>query len=344
MKLRITNIIKETEQAVTICFKNKVLFNKVKYKSGQFMVLKIPINNTIKSRAYSFSSSPYDKKELRITVKKIKGGLVSNYICNELKIGDFIEVEKPRGLFFVKPNKKTAKQYVLFAAGSGITPIYSIVQSVLLKEPLSKVILIYSNQDKENIIFFNCLNDFKKKYSERFIIEHILVKNNDINFISGVLSENILENIFIKYKMCFLNSYEYMICGPIGYLEKVKEILQIKNIEQDRIQSEIFVLPDAKKSLNNDLNSKVVIKYKGVIHNFVVPANKTILQQAMFENIELPHSCKSGMCNTCKANCSLGKIEMIKGHLLEENEVKKGAILTCISYPVSEEVIIQISD
>jgi len=127
MILTVEKIIQETEDAVSVVFKKPGLFKKVKYKPGQFLTLKIPINNKIENRSYSLSSSPWLHKSLRITVKKVKGGLISNYICNELKEGQKIEVDKPIGNFFIEPNKKESKKYVMFAGGSGITPVYSII-------------------------------------------------------------------------------------------------------------------------------------------------------------------------------------------------------------------------
>lgn len=341
MKLNVTNIIQETDQAVTVCFKNNRFFNKVKYKPGQFLTLKIPINGRVEKRAYSFSSSPYTDKELCITVKKVEKGLVSNFINDKLKTGEKIAIEKPMGSFYIEPNKNSKRHYALFAAGSGITPVYSILKSILDQEPDSKVLMVYANLDYENIIFLNELNALEKKYPDRFNIEHILSINNDPSFFTGFITKEIVDKIFNKYKINYDAKHKYMICGPAGYMKNTKEILKSNGIAPNNIFIEAFKPPKLKLDRNN-LISNVEIIYKGKTHKLSVPGNKTILQQAMSDNIVLPYSCRSGMCSSCKANCSSGKITLLKGHLLPENEVAEGKILTCVAYPESEEVTIEI--
>jgi len=156
MLLTVEKIIHETDDAVSVVFNKPTgLFSRFKYKPGQFMTLKIPVGNKIQNRSYSLSSNPWIDKFLRITVKKVEGGLVSNYICNDLKEGQKIEIDKPTGGFFVDPKKNISQNYVLFAGGSGITPIYSIITSVLEKEPKSTILLVYANRNEKSIIFKN---------------------------------------------------------------------------------------------------------------------------------------------------------------------------------------------
>ena len=341
MRLTVTNIIQETDQAVTVCFKNNRFFKKITYKPGQFLTLKIPIKGIVQKRAYSFSSSPYTDKDLRITVKKVEKGLVSNFINTEIKTGEKISFEKPMGSFFIEPDKKTSRQYALFAAGSGVTPIYSILKSVLNKEPDSKVIMIYANVDSKNIIFSKELKELENKHKNRFKLEHILSNNTNSNYYSGFITQEIVEKIFKKHLISFKSEHKYMICGPAGYMKNTKEILKSNGIAPNNILIEAFKPPKLKIDRNN-LVSKVKLIHKGTTHTIHVPGNKTILQQAMTENIVLPYSCRSGMCSSCKAECSTGKISLMKGHLLPENEVAEGKILTCVAYPESEEITIEI--
>jgi ring-1,2-phenylacetyl-CoA epoxidase subunit PaaE len=341
MKLPITNIIKETDQAVTVCFKNNRFFNKLKYKPGQFLTIKIPIDGRIEKRAYSFSSSPYTDKELKITVKKVENGLISNYVNNELKVGQTIAVEKPMGSFYIDPDTKNQKQYALFAAGSGITPVFSILKSVLTKEPNSTVLLVYANLNKENIIFYKELLELLNYYQDRLNVEHILSENTNPKFHSGFITKNIVQKVFAKNHIAFLEEHEYMICGPAGFMKTTKEILKDNHVPVNKIKVEAFK-PAKVKVDNKNLISKVTIKLNDKTHIIEVPGDKTILQQAMKENIVLPYSCRSGMCSSCKANCSSGETTMIKGHLLPESEVNEGKILTCVTYPTSEELTIEI--
>jgi ring-1,2-phenylacetyl-CoA epoxidase subunit PaaE len=340
MKLTVVNVKKETDQAVTVSFKNNRFFNRVNYKPGQFLTLKIPINGRVESRAYSFSSDPYTEKTLKITVKKVKNGLVSNYLNTNVKAGQKVTVEKPMGSFYIEPNADQKLQYVLFAGGSGITPVFSILKTVLAKEPQSKVVLIYANLNIDNIIFLQELQDLCKTYPDRLSVEYILSENTNPLFHSGFVTQEILEKIFEKHELEFTD-HKYMMCGPAGYMRTVKEILKTKSIAPSQIQTEVFKAAKIKIDSKN-LLSKVTIKHKGTTHNLEVPGNRTILEQAMKENIALPYSCRSGMCSTCKAQCTSGDVQLTKGHILPDDEVANGAILTCVSYPTSEEVTIEI--
>lgn len=341
MKLTITNIIKETEEAVTVCFKNNRFFNKINYKPGQFITLKIPLNGRVEKRAYSFSSNPFTDKDLRITVKKVEKGLISTYINTELTKGEKISVEKPMGSFFIEPKKNNQQQYVLFAAGSGITPVFSIMKSVLSEEPNSKILMVYANQNEQSIIFKNELQALEKKHAKQFQIEHVLSENSNSNYHTGFITSEIVQSIFSKHNIEFKEEHKYMICGPAGYMNNTKEILKSNGISPSNIFIEAFKPPKLKLDRKN-LISDVTLLYNGNTHKLKVPGNKTILQQAMQENIVIPYSCRSGMCSSCKAECSSGKVSLMKGHLLPENEVAIGKILTCVAYPETEEVTIEI--
>lgn len=341
MKLPITNIIQETDQAVTICFKNNRFFNKLKYKPGQFLTIKIPIDGRIEKRAYSFSSSPYTDRELKITVKKVENGLISNYVNTQLKVGQKIAIEKPMGSFFIEPNQTNQKRYILFGGGSGITPVFSILKSVLNEEPDSSVLLVYANQNEKSIIFLEALKNLVSKYKDRLQVEHILSDNTNPNIYSGFITKETVDTIFTKHKISYSKDHEYMICGPAGFMKTTKELLKTNNIPLNIIKVEAFKPPKVKIDSKN-LISTVTLKQNGKTHIIKVPGNKTILQQAMSENIVLPYSCRSGMCSTCKASCTSGEVTMMKGHLLPDNEVNEGKILTCVTYPTSEELTIEI--
>lgn len=343
MKLLVKNIIKETNDAVSICFKNGNLFKKLKYKPGQFLTIHVPIDKMVQKRAYSFSSNPYTDKDLKITIKRVEKGLVSNYIHDCLKIGDKLEVDDPAGSFFVEPVSKAKKQYILFAGGSGVTPMFSIVKSILTEEKDSMVLLIYANQNIESIIFHKEIKALEKEYSDKFSVEHILSSNNidNGNYHSGLATKELIDNIFLKHNLTYKDHDVYMICGPFGYMEKIKEVLKENGISRDKIKLEVFKSPVVKITGKN-LMSNVTLKFEGKVHGLKVRGDKSILQQAMSDNIVIPYSCRSGMCSTCIAKCVEGEVKMIDGHFLPENDVKNGNILTCISYPVSEKIVIEL--
>lgn len=342
MKLLVKEIIKETNDTISICFKNGNLFKKLKYKPGQFLTIHIPIEKEVHKRAYSFSSNPYTDKDLKITIKRVHKGLVSNFVHDHLKVGDKLEVDDPAGSFFIEPTSKAIKQYVLFAGGSGVTPMFSIVKSVLTEEKDSKVLLVYANQSIESVIFHDEIKILESEFGDKFSVEHIISSNKTTvnNYHAGLATDELLDSIFAKHQLDFGN-HTYMICGPFGYMEKIKESLKIKGIPRESIKIEVFKAPVVKVT-GKDLISNVTLKLKGEVHLLKVRGDKSILQQAMSENIVIPYSCRSGMCSTCKGKCISGEIKMTEGHLLSEDEVLLGEMLTCISYPISENIVIEI--
>lgn len=342
MKLLVKNIVKETNEAVSINFKNNSFFKKVKYKPGQFVTLHFVIDETVHKRAYSFSSNPYTDKDLKITVKRVDNGLVSNYVHDSLKVGDKIVCDNPTGSFYVEPKKNINKQYVLFSGGSGITPMFSIIKSVLTQNSDANILLIYANNTPDSIIFKDELDSLEKKYANNFKVEHIIAseKVDKPNYHKGLISELLLRAIFSKHQINY-NDHKYMICGPTGYMDKVKEVLLKNNVKEENIKIEVFKAPQAKVA-NSNATSKVTIKYKGEEHILELKRDKPILQQAIAQKINLPYSCRSGMCSTCKGTCTSGKINMTEGHFLSQNDVDKGEVLTCISYPDTDNVTIEI--
>ncbi|UKM64405.1 ferredoxin--NADP reductase [Flavobacteriaceae bacterium GSB9] len=342
MKLEIKEIIEETKDAVSICFKNGNLFRKIKYKPGQFITIHVTIDKVVHKRAYSFSSNPYTDKDLKITIKRVENGLVSNYVHDVLNKGAKLKVEGPAGSFYVAPEKNSAKQYVLFAGGSGITPVFSILKSVLTEEPGSKVLLVYANQNMDSIIFHDEIKSLEKSYPERCFVEHIVAsgKANKDNYHAGLATKELVDKIFLKHDLDYKDDV-YMICGPFGYMETVKSILCDSGVARENIKVEVFK-PAVVKLTGGKLISDVTIKLDGQQHELKVRGDKSILQEAMSQNVVIPYSCRSGMCSTCKATCVEGEVKMTEGHFLPETEVDKGAVLTCISYPVSEKVVLEI--
>jgi len=343
MLLTVEKIIHETEDAVSVVFnKPRGIFNRFKYKPGQFMTLKILIGNKIQNRSYSLSSSPWLHEFLRITVKKVEGGLVSNYICNDLKEGQKIEIDKPTGEFYIDPKKKVSQNYVLFAGGSGITPIYSIIISVLEKEPKSTILLVYANRNEKSIIFQSELEEIESKYSDRISIVYLLddaQENLKANYHKERLNDIFLDKILKNKKMGY-NQGKFMLCGPQGFMDAAVAILEKKGVSKNKIQLEAFTadLNKLKEQSESAVSSTVTVTSVGAKDVLQVEKGKTILQAALDSNIEIPYSCRSGMCSSCMAKCTSGNVKMMEGHLLPENEVNDGYILTCVAFPQSEEV------
>jgi ring-1,2-phenylacetyl-CoA epoxidase subunit PaaE len=251
-------------------------------------------------------------------------------------------VDDPAGTFCIEPQKSNKNQYILFAGGSGVTPMFSIAKSVLTEEPDSKVLLIYANQTMESIIFHDEIKTLESKFLNVFKVEHIISSNKSSqeNYHSGLATKTLIDQIMLKHGLVYDN-HVYMICGPFGYMEKIKEVLADNGITRDKIKIEVFKSPTVKVTGKN-LLSDVTLKHNGEEYNFKVRGDKSILNQAMSQNIIIPYSCRSGMCSTCKGKCLEGEVQMTEGHILPEDEVQNGGILTCVTYPLSEKVVIEI--
>ncbi len=341
MLLTVEKIVNETPDAVSVVFKKPGFFSRVKYKSGQFLTLKIPIQNKIENRAYSLSSSPFKHNFLRITVKKVEGGLVSNYICNNFKEGQQIEVDKPAGNFFITPSARKQRNYVLFAGGSGVTPIYSIILSVLEKEPKSKITLIYANRDEASIIFRKELTELLEEHKESISIVFLLDSGNESNLPKNYQVKKINESLLdstLKEKELTYKEALFMLCGPQGFMDAVVDILKKKNVAPEKIKLEAFTadLNKLKESAEDAVSSTVVVKGVGGNDTIKVAQGTTILQAAMDQGVEIPYSCRSGMCSTCKGRCTTGSAKMMDGHLLSDEEVAQGYVLTCVAFPQTE--------
>ena len=346
-KLRVKNIRRETSDCVSIAFdipgelKNDFLF-----KQGQNIIIKSIIEGEEIRRSYSICSSPLDN-ELRVAVKKVSGGAFSSYANEKLKEADLLDVLPPTGTFFTEVNSKTSKNYIFFAAGSGITPVISIIKTILIAEPESNVTLIYGNRNVSSIIFKEQLEALKDKHLQRFRIYYVLSRERteaEINYGRIDTKKCKLLSTLIDYKM----ADEFFICGPEEMIFTVKEFLENNHVESDKIHFELFTTPIRKKiqvytdiKEKKDEGSEIIIKSDGRSFNFKLDYNSnTILDAALAEGADLPFACKGGVCTTCKAKLIEGKVEMEVNYGLEPDEVKAGFILTCQSHPRSKKVVV----
>lgn len=344
--LKVVKRVEETADAVSLYFK-KPFFTRINYLSGQFLTLVFTINGQEYRRAYSLNSSPNIDKELSVTVKKVKGGVVSNYVFNQVKVGDVITVMKPRGTFSLLPKEVTQRHVVLFGGGSGITPLISIAKSVLNKEPKSFVTLVYCNQNEDAIIFKNILLELEKSHVGKFRVIHILEQplRHWNGLIGRLSSERIGELLKSIAKLMTIKS-EYYICGPGGMMDAVEKGLEINHIPKEQIFKESFtgnsegIKPEAQNLNFEPRTMKVIInKQEYGLH---VPANTTILDAALQNKLKMPFSCCSGSCATCMCKVKYGDVKMVGKTCLSEKDISKGYVLACMSYPVSEEVVLQV--
>jgi ring-1,2-phenylacetyl-CoA epoxidase subunit PaaE len=348
-RLRIKKISRETDQCVSVEFDvPENLSGTFQFRQGQSLTMRTILNGEEVRRTYSLCSSPLDNT-WKVAVKKVDGGLFSSFANETLKEGDELEVMEPVGKFYSELNSSNKKNYLAFAAGSGITPVISIIKTTLRTEPGSAFTLVYGNRSRSSIIFFEELEGLKNKFIDRFSLINILSRertDSSINFGRidiGKLTE--LEKL-IDYK----TMDDIFICGPEEMIFCVKNFLEQKEISSKKIHFELFTTSGQKTSnvkrqtskTEEGPVSKLTVKLDGRSFDFDLSLNSdtTILDAALKQGADLPFACKGGMCCTCKAKLTEGEVEMDVHWGLEHEEVEQGYILTCQSHPKTEKVVV----
>jgi ring-1,2-phenylacetyl-CoA epoxidase subunit PaaE len=348
-KLQVKDVRQETPDCVSIAFDvPTALQNDFVFEQGQNITIKKEIDGEEIRRSYSICSAPFEN-ELRVAVKKVDGGKFSDYANSALKAGDVLDILPPTGKFNTKLKTENAKQYLAFAAGSGITPVISIIKTTLQTEPGSRFTLVFGNRGRSSIIFFEELEGLKNKYLNRFNFINILSREKTdapINFGRIDLNKLTELNKLLDYK----NTDDFFICGPEEMIFCVKEFLEASGIEQKKIHFELFTTPGQRQSsvasrqssvTDNGPQSKITVKLDGRSFDFNLGFNsENILDAALKQGADLPFACKGGVCCTCKAKLLEGEVEMEVNWGLEQEEVEQGFILTCQSHPKTEKVVV----
>lgn len=338
--LKVKNIIKETRNTVSIIFDiPSYLKQEFEYKSGQYLTLKLIINGEEVRRSYSVSSSPLMNEELKISSKMIEGGKMSTYLFRELGVGDVVEVMPPQGNFTLKEGSPL----VLFAAGSGITPIISIAKDALA-EGNRRVYIYYGNRTTEEIIFKDELLKLKNNYSDRLLVQHFLSSNGER--IDGDRVKSIVEGLNVDK-----NGAVFYVCGPSQMIQATETSLLDSGISRTQIQIEYFASPKSEKkekeisttSTEGKVNDIVVV-LDDEAYEVSLNDGETILEGAERIGIDPPYSCQSGVCTSCKAKVENGEVEMENNFGLGQDEVDQGYVLTCIGTPKTAGVKINWDD
>ncbi len=342
-RVRIKEVRKETNECVSVLFDvPESLHGQFSYQPGQHITIRADINNESVRRSYSLCSSPADK-EWRIAVKKIEGGIFSAFANHVIKAGDAVELLPPLGNFIL-PHTDEAKQYIFFAAGSGITPILSMIKSGLVQQPHSSFTLLYGNKTIQSIIFKEKIEALKNKYMQRFQLIHVLSREQtEAPLNEGRINAAKCEQVF-KYIMP-LKADAFFICGPEAMIFAIRNWLISKGIDKKHIHFELFnTLPPVavtKLKQSTAAVSQITVKLDGRSFQFDLPFNSiSILDAALSTGADLPYACKGGVCTTCKAKLSEGQVSMDVCYGLEPEEVEAAFILTCQSHPVTEKVVV----
>ena len=339
--LPVSNIKRLTEDAVVVSFDiPDELKEEFKFKAGQYITFIIDINGEQVRRAYSLCSSP-DEDKMSVGVKRIPNGKMSTYLNRELKEGEVVQVITPKGRFFIETNEDHSKHYVGLCAGSGLTPILSMLKKVLKDERDSKFSLLYGNKTLETTMFVKELNDLKNEYPERLRIYNAYSRQEVKDSLYGRLDKKNIESLFSK-NPDLASADGYYLCGPAAMLDDIDEVLQDNNTPKSDIHYERFTAKTKKKKLDlKEVSSEVTVIVDGDEFKFNLPSNSdSILDAAMNQGADVPFSCKGGVCCTCKAKVISGKVDMSVNYSLSEEEVEEGFILTCQAHPKSERVVV----
>lgn len=352
--LQVQAIRPETEDAVTVAFGlNEKTAPQFEYKHGQYLTLKFDINGKEERRAYSMSSSPLEDN-LAVTVKRVQKGIVSNHIADQLQVGDLVQVMPPQGRFTVPLSAADRKTYYLFGAGSGITPLMSILKTILEKEPKSSVHLLYGNRNEDSIIFKSELDTLTQRYEGQLTVEHILsqpkkTKKKGLGgwFSKGDFSwEGQVGRIDAKAVNKFLDRHPassktsyYLICGPGGMISNVELALENKGISKDYILTEHFSNDGQKKAAPTTTGDAIAtVHLDGEIVKVSVTPKQSIIEALVKNDHNPPYSCCSGSCSTCLAKIIKGEVKMDVHYAIDDDEVAEGYILACQAHPTTPEV------
>jgi ring-1,2-phenylacetyl-CoA epoxidase subunit PaaE len=344
-KLNITEVRRETKDAVSILFNVPLEFKDFyQFKAGQYINLKLTLDGTEIRRAYSLCTAP-ENNELRIAVKAVTGGTFSVFANSKLKVGDNLEVGTPEGKFTVEADSHRSKNYLAFAAGSGITPVLSILQSVLQSEPNSTLVLVYGNKTPEDTMFHQQLHDLQLKHVGRLFVHYVYSQVNLDGELFGRIDKSTV-NFILNNKYKEIAFDKFYLCGPEAMINTVSDVLKERNIKESAIKFELFSTTTTASKVDKSLegHTKITVVVDGDSTTFEMSQKQTVLEAALKQGIDAPYSCQGGICSSCLARITTGTAVMNKNTILTDGEIAEGLVLTCQAHPTSESISIDYDD
>lgn len=337
--LTVDSVVDETQDARSLVFRIPAeITEQFSYKPGQFLTLRLPWQGGQILRCYSMSSTPDSDPMPRVTVKRVDGGRGSNWICDQVQPGDTMEVMKPAGVFVPA---SYAGDFLLFAGGSGVTPVYSILRSVL-KHGTGRIRMLYANRDEASIIFKNELKALMAEYPERLEVIHLL------DSVQGIPSVALLARLSEQ-----MQHAQAFICGPGPYMDAAEAALAEVGMDPDHVHVERFIsLPDEnEREAAQDVSdheavvsqAQVAIDLYGTEHQINCKGDETLLKAAERQGVELPYSCEVGMCASCMCEVTEGEVDLLHNEVLDERDLKNRMTLTCQSVPTTANLKLRFS-
>lgn len=351
--LQVQDIVKETADCVSVAFEvPENLADDYQFRPGQYLTLEATIDGEAVRRSYSLCSSPFDG-ELRVAIKEVEGGKFSTWANNELEAGSTMRVMTPDGNFTANIDAAAKHNYVGFAAGSGITPIFSIMKSVLENEEESTFTLFYGNKTATSVIFKEQIEALKNRYMKRLEVHHVLSREDQgTDYLKGRIDGDKCKTFSERF--FDLNTVDaYFLCGPEAMINGVSQELQNLGASKDTIHYELFTSPaqalagktKVGKESTKKIDSQVTVILDGDETHFGLNSDgNSILDAALDAGSDVPYACKGAVCCTCRAKVIEGEVEMVMNYALEDDEVEDGYILTCQSHPRSEKVVVSFDD
>ncbi|GAB2762662.1 2Fe-2S iron-sulfur cluster-binding protein [Salinimicrobium soli] len=343
--LKINQVIRETEQAVSLEFEiPQDIKAEFSFKAGQYITIKTTVEGKEIRRAYSICTPP-GADTFRVTVKEVKDGLFSVIANNKLKAGDVLEVHPPEGKFTFEPlNDSHPHTYAAFAAGSGITPVLSILKTSLFEEKYSRFVLVYGNKTPDDTIFFKELLKLQMEHPDRLFIEFVYSQTKEEDSHYGRIDASTV-NYVLKNRFKDTTFTRFYLCGPEEMINHVTDILLENEVKKETILFELFsteVEGEVKSDLEGETQLTIVVDDEET--SFSMPKNSTVLQAALDQGIDVPYSCQGGICSSCVARIIEGKAEMEKNSILVDSEIEEGLVLTCQAHPLTPSLKVDYDD
>jgi ring-1,2-phenylacetyl-CoA epoxidase subunit PaaE len=340
--LRIRNIISETSDTRTFVLELPD-GGSLSYEPGQFLTFLLHVHGHEVRRSYSMSSTPGVDALPAITIKRVANGEISRYWHDHVEVGTLLTALPPAGRFTLEPADGTARDIVLIGAGSGITPLFSILKYVLVNEPESRVTLLYASRRERSIIFGKQLAEWQQGYPDRLEITHVLSQpTDDWLGTRGRINNFRLERMIGRYLRFPAEQARFFLCGPFELMRTTEITLRFMGFEDDQIRKENFVIDPAPPPPKHSESHTIQLTFRSQTYTLEVPAYTTILQAGLEQGLPIPYSCRGGRCATCAALCRSGTVRMSINDVLTDRDLAQGWVLTCTAYVESEGVVVEV--